>query len=116
MESKAQVQQWIEGFRDAYAGLSPRVHAVDNYSYPSGRQAGEALRVRQQRAVALAVGDRDPEGQSGFEHGYHGGRSILPSITYQEAFAEGCALRAEHESEFEQALFNGRRVRPCSDV
>jgi hypothetical protein len=56
---------WTEGFKDAYAGATPRLdgQAFDALSYASGRVEGEALRLK-------------------------------------------------HQQEYEQHLFNGRRVRP----
>lgn len=104
-------QQWIDGFRDAYQGEPSQMLEGDDHSYASGRVEGDALRMMHKQAWGLASQGRDPDGTAGFDHGYRGSRAQGQSMVYQEAFTEGTALRAEHEAELEQALFNGHGKR-----
>mgnify|MGYP003641600437 CR=1 FL=1 len=112
MAQNADSQQWIDGFREAYAGLAPRVVADDDRAYPAGRHDGEALRLRHEQILKTALVARQIAGREGFQAGYEGRRASDVEATYQEAYSEGERLREEHEHEVEQALFNSRRVRP----
>ncbi len=127
MDQKTDSAQWIDGFREAYAGLAPRVYADDDLAYPAGRHNGEALRLRHEQMLKTALMARQIAGREGFQAGYEGRRAsdveatgqeatgqkvIHQEATYQEAYCEGVRLREEHEHDVEQALFNSRRVRP----
>ncbi len=109
MAQDSEMQQWMEGFRQAYGGLESSAPADDDVAYLSGREVGEALRGRHEQAVTVALTARQHAGRESFLDGYGGRRATQVEPTYEEAHAEGMRLREEHEAEVEQALDSGRQ-------
>ena len=110
MDQNADSQQWLEGFRQAYGDDVSSMPVDDDSAYASGRHAGEALRLRHEQAVTVALTARQMAGREGFQDGYDGRRAAQIEPTYEEAYVEGVRLREEHADELEQALDTGRRL------
>ncbi len=112
-------EQWRSGLSDGYRGDGVSLSLDGESGFARARAQGEAPRQAHEREVAIALQPREAAGRYGFLQGYRGEGGVggqrgqrgleaepPPDPVYPEAWAEGRALRLEHDDAFEAALWN----------